>query len=40
MNLIDPLYDTLFLRNCEKKDGNQCGKINALKWIKPEESGK
>jgi hypothetical protein len=23
-----------------KKDGNQWGKINALKWIKPEESGK
>jgi hypothetical protein len=21
-------------RNCEKKDGNQWGKINALKWIK------
>ena len=27
-------------RNCEKKDGNQWGKINALKWIKPEESDK
>jgi hypothetical protein len=25
---------------CEKNDGNQWGKIIALKWIKPEESGK
>jgi hypothetical protein len=31
---------SLLFLHCEKKDGNQWGKSNALKWIKPEESGK